>query len=99
MPTFAGPTDRIPFVGLLSSWTFDRGRTVYRSGGVWYEGTDIEWDVLAAADVVPNADRPGGEDWNDRQGSRYVFLGGRVYTVSNVVAAELAAGGFGAYLS
>ncbi len=106
MPTFAGPTERMPFAKPLEMFTYPRGRTVYRSGGAWIEGSDFTTDELATADVVGLADRPGGEkiDGTDR----YLFGGGRVYTISSAVASTLTAvdevngvehDGYGSYVS
>lgn len=99
MPTFAGPTDNQPFSGLLSRWHYPRGRTVYRYNGTWYEGNEFPWGSdqvvgLRDADVVPVADRPGGERTDGTDRDRYLFLGGRVYTVSAAVATTLAAAGY-----
>lgn len=88
MATFNPPTDRMPFAPPLEQFTYPRGRTVYRSGGAWHEGSGFDWDTLAAADVVAVADRPGGEKV-DNLNDHYVFLGGRVYTVSSAVATAL----------
>lgn len=98
MATFSGPVDQMPFAPPLERWTYDRGRTVYRSGGTWVEGSDFEWDILAAADVVAVADRPGGEKV-DGVNDAYVFLGGRVYEVSSAVATALTNAGYSEYLT
>lgn len=105
MTIFNPPTDRRPFAKPLEMFGYARGRTVYRSGGVWHEGSDFDWDTLAAADVVPVADRPGGERVDNRH-DHYVFLGGRVYEVSAAVATALTnadpaerPGGYGDFLT
>ena len=106
MATFVGPTDRIPFAGLLSNWRYDRGRTVYRLNSVWYETSDPYWDTIKDADLVAVADRPGGERTDGTDRDRYLFLGGRTYTVSSAVATALTnaapeyrPGGYAAFLT
>ena len=99
MATFNTPTDRLPFKGLLSNWMYNRGRTVYRLDGTWVETTDPYWDTIAAADIVAVADRPGGERTDGTDRDRYLFLGGRTYTVSAAVASTLTSAGYGSYLT
>lgn len=106
MTTFNPPVDRIPFAPPLSEWKYDRGRTVYRLNSVWYETTDPYWDTIKEADLVDVADRPGGERTDGTNRDRYLFLGGRTYTVSSAVATALTnaapaerPGGYAAYLT
>lgn len=94
MPTFSPPTDRLYFERPLHRWYTLRGRTVWRVNGVWHENNGPWYDDVKIADVVPVAQRPGGEDLGDGKGDRYLFFGGHDYTVSSAVAASLAAAGY-----
>ena len=92
MATFTPPTYDFrapPDHPLYPIFKITKTHTVYKSGGTWYEQETVPWNTLADADVVAVGDRPGGEDWRDGSGDRYVFMGGRTYTVSAAVATEL----------
>lgn len=99
MPTFTTPVDRRPLGKPFERWKYDRGRTVYKKDGTWVETTDPLWSVIAEADLVAQASRPGGERTDGTDRDRYLFLGGRVYEVSAAVAAELTTAGYGSYLT
>lgn len=98
-PVYEGPVDRIPFKPPLHQWTTPRGRTVYRKDGVWVETSDAYWDTIKEADLVPASDRPGGERTDGTDRDRYLFLGGRRYTISSAVGTTLTDAGFGAYVT
>lgn len=89
--TFQPPTFNIPFAPPLDRWHTARGMTVYRAAGTWTVTTDPYWQTLQGCDVVAAGSRPGGEKI-DNLHDYYVFLGGRVYTVSDTIAAEITAG-------
>lgn len=99
MPTFSGPTIRLPFAPPLHNWRYDKGVTVYRKDGAWVETTDPYWPTIKTADIVAVANRPGGDKTDDTSGDRYLFRGGYVYTVSDAVAAELTTAGYAANLT
>lgn len=99
MPTFNTPVDRLPMGKPFERWKYERGRTVYKLGGEWVETIDPLWSVIAEADLVAAADRPGGERTDGTDRDRYLFLGGRAYEVSAAVAAELTTAGYQEYLT
>lgn len=94
MPLYTGPVEERPFARPLERWGYDRGRTVYRAGGTWMIGSDFDWATIAAADVVPVADRPGGERTDGTDRDRFLFIGGKEYDVSDAVFDALVAAGF-----
>lgn len=96
---FTTPTTREPFAPPFERFRYDRGKTIYRSGGTWFVGQDFPWSTLRDADLVDPADRPGGERTDGTDRDRYLFLGGRTYTVSDAVASELTDAGYGEHLS
>lgn len=94
MPTFTTPVDRRPLGKPFERWKYDRGRTVYKKNGTWHEVSDPLWSEIEAADIVAAANRPGGERTDGTNRDRYLFLGGRTYTVSSAVGSELTAAGY-----
>lgn len=100
LATFTPPTTILPFEGsTISRWHTDRGVTVWRYNGTWYQQQDPFWgnDAIAGvkdADIVPAVSRPGGEKTDNTDRDRYLFLGGHVYTVSSAVGDELTAAGY-----
>lgn len=94
MPTFSPPVERRPLAKPFQRWKYDRGRTVYKKNSVWHEVSDPSWEEIATADVVAVANRPGGERTDGTNQDRYLFLGGREYTISTAVGTELVAAGF-----
>ena len=95
--TFEGPTYNIPFAPPFSQWHTTKGKTVYRLDDEWVETTHPLWTTLTEADVVAATDRPGGEKIDGSE--RFVFLGGRVYEVSDAVATALSDAGYSDYLT
>jgi hypothetical protein len=99
VPDILAPDEHGPFQGTLSQWHTDRGISVWKQGGVWYQAQEPFWgnettSGVKDADVVPAAIRPGGERTDNTDRDRYLFFGGHVYTVSAGVAAELIDAGY-----
>lgn len=97
--TFNPPTQALQFTGLIHQWRTDQGVSVWRYNGTWYQSSEPFWGNetsigIKDADVVAKADRPGGERTDNTDRDRYLFLGGRVYTISAAVAATLVAAGY-----